>query len=301
MPLSSISHSTYSISGQGKELVAHGTPLFPVAFYHDDLSQEPVPWHWHEELEAMIVSEGETIVSAGKRKIRMHAGQGLFINAGVLHDAHAMTNASCKFHSIVFSPRLIGGGIDSVFWQKYLKPLIQKGPRSIVLDGSCSWHASALADIENAWQEGSADKAGFEFHVRALLSDLIFLVYSHMSANRLQVSEKNLRDGERIKTMLHYINEHYQEQITLEDLCASAMISPSECLRCFRSTIGTPPIQYLKSFRVQKAAELLSSTSTKINEISSLCGFQDPSYFTRSFREIKGMTPNQYRQAAEQA
>jgi len=79
------------------------------------------------------------------------------------------------------------------------------------------------------------------------------------------------------------------------------MISPSECLRCFRSTIGTPPIQYLKSFRVQKAAELLSSTSTKINEISSLCGFQDPSYFTRSFREIKGMTPNQYRQAAEQA
>ena len=300
MPLSSISQTTYAISGQGKELVAHGTPLFPAAFYHDDLSRSPVPWHWHDEIEAMVVNQGETLVSAGTRKLHLKAGQGLFINASVLHGAHSVDDTACKFHSIVFSPRLIGGGIDSIFWQKYLKPLIQKGPRSIVLDGTHSWHANALADIENAWQEGTADQTGYEFRVRALLSDLIFLVYSHMSANRLQVSEKTLRDGERIKAMLHYINEHYQDQITLEELAASAMISQSECLRCFRSTIGTPPIQYLKSFRVRKAAELLYSTSLKINEISERCGFQDPSYFTRSFREIKGMTPNQYRQSTEQ-
>ena len=74
------------------------------------------------------------------------------------------------------------------------------------------------------------------------------------------------------------------------------MLSESECLRCFRSSIGMPPIQYVKRYRVQKAAELLTSTDQKIAEIGAQCGFQDTSYFTRTFREIKGVTPGEYRE-----
>lgn len=43
---------------QGRELAAHGTPLFPVACYHDDLRETPVPWHWHEECEALVIEAG---------------------------------------------------------------------------------------------------------------------------------------------------------------------------------------------------------------------------------------------------
>ena len=64
-----------------------------------------------------------------------------------------------------------------------------------------------------------------------------------------------------------------------------------------RDTIGRPPIQYVKHYRVQKAAELLTSTALKIGQIAERCGFQDDTYFIRSFREIKGMTPAKYRAA----
>ena len=52
-----------SIDQQGRELVEHGTPLFPVACYHDNISEAEVPWHWHDELEVLIVETGTSRVS----------------------------------------------------------------------------------------------------------------------------------------------------------------------------------------------------------------------------------------------
>ena len=85
------------------------------------------------------------------------------------------------------------------------------------------------------------------------------------------------------------------EEVTTASLAASAMISESECLRCFHKTIGLPPMQYLKQFRIQKAAELLISTEKKIGDIGAECGFLDTSYFTKVFRELRGCTPGEYR------
>ena len=129
----------------------------------------------------------------------------------------------------------------------------------------------------------------------AALSELVFLLCRNMPAQKAVANEKVLRDSERIKQMLRYIQQNYAEALTLADIARSAMIGESECLRCFKGTIGMAPIQYVKRFRVQKAAELLSSTDERIADIGAQCGFQDSSYFTRSFREIKGMSPVEYR------
>lgn len=296
MAISPCGNDVFFTNSQGRELADHGTPLFPAAFYHDDLSRDRVPWHWHDELEAVLVESGETTVSAGRRHFRLGPGQGFFINADVLHAAQGVPGTRCRYHSIVFHPRLIGGGIDSVFWQNYLRPLIG-GPRSVALDGGQLWHARALECIEAAWQAGAADAAGYEFRVRAALSELIFLLWQHLPEQKTVASEKTRRDSERIKQMLRFIQENCAEPLSVADIARSAMIGESECLRCFKSTIGMAPIQYVKRYRVQKAAELLSATDGKIADIGAQCGFQDTSYFTRSFREIKGMSPGEYRRA----
>ena len=60
-----------NIDSTGQELSQHGSSVFPVACYHDDLKQANVAWHWHEELEAVVVSEGNVISAAGSRKIQV--------------------------------------------------------------------------------------------------------------------------------------------------------------------------------------------------------------------------------------
>ena len=76
-----------NIDSTGQELSQHGSSVFPVACYHDDLKQANVAWHWHEELEAVVVSEGNVISAAGSRKIQVKESCGFFINTGVLHGA----------------------------------------------------------------------------------------------------------------------------------------------------------------------------------------------------------------------
>ena len=119
MAISPGGNGTDFTSSEGQELASHGTPLFPVAFYYDNLRHNRVPWHWHEELEAVVVESGETQVSASQQHYTLHAGQGFFVNANVLHAATGSRNTRCRYHSIVFHPRLVGGGTDSIFWQNY--------------------------------------------------------------------------------------------------------------------------------------------------------------------------------------
>jgi AraC-like DNA-binding protein len=133
--------------------------------------------------------------------------------------------------------------------------------------------------------------------VRAALSELVLLLVGHLPSAAERVSEKAQRDGERIKLMLRFIQQNIDGELTVAEIAARAAISESECLRCFHDTIGIAPKQYVKRYRIQKAAELLTSTDGKIADIGARCGFLDTSYFTRAFHEVKGMTPGEFRQS----
>ena len=291
-----ISECVNHIDEHGLELVKHGNAAFPAACYHDDLTEMEVEWHWHQEFEFILLAEGNSIVPAGSEKYFVKEGEGLFINSGVLHAGFLADTPACRYHSFVFHPALIGGSFDSIFWNRYLHPLIENKS----LEGFCftkdiPWQTEILDITESAWQCFAKETPGYEFMVRDALSKLIFSVCTNIPTQKNSPSPKALRDGERMKLMMQYIAEHFSEEITIADLAACAMISESETLRCFHNTIGTTPIQYLKQFRIHKAAALLSSTNLKIVDIGSSCGFQEMSYFAKSFKKIYGCTPTQYR------
>lgn len=284
-----------NIDSTGQELLQHGSSVFPVACYYDDLKQASVAWHWHEELEAVVVAEGNVISAAGSQKVLVKEGSGFFINTGVLHGAWNAGKGNCRFHSLVFHPRLIGG-MDSIFWQKYLHPILTNPSiQMVIFDQKSMWTREACAAIEEAWQALSQEYAGYEFQVRAALSKLVFLLYKNCPVSAYKASSRILRNTERIKAMLQYIQNSYSEPLTIGQIAQEALISESECLRCFREMIGTTPIRYLKQFRVQRAAELLISTEEKVSDIGEMCGFQEMSYFAKSFREIMGLAPSEYR------
>ena len=123
-----ISQCVTAVDSRGHELLAHGVPSFPLACYHDNLALCPVPWHWHDELEAVVVERGRCVVGAGAQKFVLSPGEGYFVNAGVLHAAWDLDASGCRFHSVVFHPRLVGGSLDSAFWHRYLQPLLECAP-----------------------------------------------------------------------------------------------------------------------------------------------------------------------------
>lgn len=281
----------------GRELLERGVAAFPAASYCDAPGQKEVPWHWHEDWEVIRIIEGCAELCVGKNKYTLCAGEGVFINSGVLHAMRCADDMGCRFHSLVFHPRLIGGSIDSVFHQSYVRPLSEdRTLKSFRFAPSVPWQQAAIDAIECAWQSCVREPAGYEFKVRAALSELVLFVWEHhIPGAAPQPSAKMLRNGERIKIMLQFIHDHYAEELSTKQIAASALISESECLRCFRSTIGITPIQYVKQYRIGRAAHLLTATQDKIADIAARCGFQDFSYFTKTFREQKGCVPTEYR------
>lgn len=295
-----LSECGLTTNSKGRELKEHGTPMFPVACYNDNLAEAEIPWHWHDELELIAVEVGTASISVGGESYTIEQGNACFINAGALHGGWAVGDGDCVLRSMAFHPRLVGGSIDSIFWQGYLQPLISDPAcRCVRFDRDIPWNAEAIQAIENAWQICVAEQAGFEFQARAVLSQLVYLLASHRFAPPQSppqcTPEKALRSGERIKAMLQYIEEHFDEELSTAQIARSATLSESECLRCFRDMIGTTPIQYLRQLRIQKAAELLAKTDRRIADIGALCGFQEMSYFAKIFREMKGRTPSEYR------
>ena len=101
--------------GEGRELVQHGSALFPIACYAEDVKSYSVAWHWHEEFEFILAVKGPLTVDVNKTQLVLRTGQGVFINSGVLHAVEQAESGNALLHSGVFHPRLVGG-MDTIFY-----------------------------------------------------------------------------------------------------------------------------------------------------------------------------------------
>ena len=104
------------------------------------------------------------------------------------------------------------------------------------------------------------------------------------------------RDHERIQELLDFVHRNYGNKITLKDISASAHVSQTETLRCFKKYTRYSPYQYLQNYRLQAASALLETTEDSVTEIAMKTCFPSASAFIAAFRRAYGMTPGRYRE-----
>ena len=259
---------------RGREDLGHVAGGFPAGCYFDDLSHKTIPWHWHGEMEAGIVAEGRIRFRTPGQDLSLSKGDGFFVNSEVLHEMHREEEGPCEVHILAFQPELAGAK-GSIYWDKYIFPVLGNPQlEGMGLDRDLRKPVRDL--IEDAWLACVKEEEGFEIRVREDLTRLLLLLggkYPASAGKEKGGRERSRRYNERMKQMLTFIREHYGEPLTAEQIAASASVSPSECLRCFRSVLGTTPISYLRDYRLQTAAKLLAGTSRKISDIADQCGF----------------------------
>ena len=100
-----------------------------------------------------------------------------------------------------------------------------------------------------------------------------------------------------IKQILTYIHTHYAEKITLEQIAGAARLNNQYVCRFFKKATGRTLTEYINIVRIEKAAEALSQTDSKIIDIAVDCGYNNMSHFIRNFSRIKGMSPLQFRKS----
>lgn len=99
----------------------------------------------------------------------------------------------------------------------------------------------------------------------------------------------------QLQNVLHFISEHYSEDLSVKDLATVADMKPSYFAQVFRAQMGVSPHKYLIAKRVESARRLLESTNLSAQRVAAETGFGSQSHFTTTFSKAMGMTPAQYR------
>ncbi|MEG0423700.1 MAG: helix-turn-helix domain-containing protein [Erysipelotrichaceae bacterium] len=108
----------------------------------------------------------------------------------------------------------------------------------------------------------------------------------------LTILHRNNKECDFIK---HYIDNHFQENITLEDLSKQTFVNKFYLSHTFKKNIGISPINYMIECRIEKAKDLLITTEYSVDQISTFIGFSSQSYFSQIFKKKTTKSPNQYR------
>jgi len=123
------------------------------------------------------------------------------------------------------------------------------------------------------------------------------LLHAHGDAGsfRLPIERRHRLDERRLRRVLHYVEEHLDDDIAVADLANVASLSIFYFTRAFSAAVGMPPHRYVSQRRLEWAKKMIAAGSTSIAEMAFMCGFSSQSSFTRAFRRTTGLTPAMYR------
>ncbi len=274
-----------------REKRAHGTEIFPFAYYFVNPQHERyimLP-HWHKELELARILEGSLDITIDGRHYHGQRGDIFCINSGSLHSAQPH---NCVYEDLVFDlqfllrERTISNGLlySLIYDQKHICPYLPAAHTEEQLQQS-------VALLMEAMQKPAEPS-------RALLvTGYTYIFLGLIQKNTLLSDPLNAEHGSRlskIKLALSYIHKKYKQEISLQDLADLLEVKEPSVVHIFKEMLGTTPLNYINSYRILTAKEMLKDPHTSVTQVSLDLGFSDLSYFTKVFKRHTGMTPRSY-------
>lgn len=254
-----------------------------------------VPWHWHRTVELFYMESGTLEYYTPRGKWVFPAGSGGMLNANVLHMTKAVSREEQNIQLLhIFDASFLAGERGGRIGQKYIFPLASAGQIEMIpLFPGNPAQEDALRLLRESFRLRS-DGFGYEMKLRNILSELWLMLFSQAEFVPGEKGEPG-RDNDKVKRMMVYIHEHYPEKISVSEVAAAAFLSERECFRVFRRCLHMTPVEYIKSYRLQMACQMLADGGEPVTSVSYACGLGSSSYFGKVFREYAGCTPTEYR------
>lgn len=227
-------------------------------------------------------------------KMLFPAGSGGLVNSNVLHMTKAVSRTEKNSQFLhIFDVSLLAGEQGSRIEQKYITPIAAASQIELIpLYPDNAEQERILKRILEAFHF-SSDEFGYEMKLRAALSEIWLMLFER--CRPMLEKKEDSKSNDKIKLMMVYIHEHYQEKISIPELAAAAYLSERECFRVFHDCLHTTPAEYIRSYRLQAACQMLARGHESVTVINHACGLGSSSYFGKVFREYAHCTPSEYR------
>lgn len=285
-----------------KEPIVHGTKEFPIEYMHFTTGNgTPYPdhflvdRHWHDNCEILFIKKGHFKVELDLESKLLYEGDLCIVNSEQLHRLEGLTENTIH-DVIIFHPQILSFSYPDELQQKLIAPFLA---RQAILPSIIRPSDAGYQQIRSLFELMSTTSIKDCYFTAKL--GLLSLFHEFSIKNCFHMVTRNQRNEserlkiDRYKSLVSYMESHYQETITLEELSTLVNCNSQYLCHFFKEISGVSPIQYLIHFRIEQAKKELQETTKSILEISFDCGFDNISYFIRQFKKIAGVTPRQFR------
>jgi len=272
-----------------KETREQGTFNFPIALYHvtPRSPRYDMQYHWHTHYEIIRIISGAFQLTLNSQTKKYLPGDVIFVTDGVLHGG---TPTDCVYECIVFDLHILLK--DNHACAKTIHEIID---HRIMINPLLSEHSDNILPIVRHLSHSLTEKkTGYEFLTQGYLFQLLGVIlqehlYEEVISDKVTTEHLN-----SIKNVLAFISDNYSSNISLDALARIAGMNPKYFCRYFRLMTDRTPIDYLNFYRIECACEMFSTKDISIKEVAISCGFNDESYFIKTFSKYKGITPKQF-------
>lgn len=283
------------LNSDASENVDYNTPEFPAYIKKGQLSSYPdfrAISHWHDDLEFILILEGQMFYDVNGQKISLQAGEGIFVNSRCFHYGYSDTHTECLFICILLSPLLLS--VNTYFVENFLNPLVHNVHFPYQkLNPSTQWQYSILSDLEMLYEENT-DKI-HPFNILERTVRIFRLLTENMDS--FSDYDKNTDDIMNLTAMIGYVQKNYSNKILLKDISSSGNCCKTKCTALFQKYLNTSPMIYLNRYRLEKSVFLLRNSAMSVTEIAYACGFSNSSYFCELFHKYYNTTPGKFRRS----
>mgnify|MGYP000952953154 FL=1 len=276
-----------------KENKPHGTKDDPFSTYHIENAGRSfqIPVHWHDEFEIIYVRSGFLTVSISGESYIGKTGEAFVVSPGNLHLMGSQTG-TVDYYTFLFPLKYISFRTDDMLDEKLLEPLnsghLMICPR---VKDTAKELCEQLIEIYEAKKDESESKITTQVRTKIILLQFILEMWEKGFVIENDKSGRNTIE----KEMISYIQQNFMEKISLKEFSEQFHLSEKYISRYFKEHFHITLSQYITHLRLEHAKQLLQDTDTPVTEIAMQSGYQNVSYFIRSFKKTYGVSPLKYR------
>ncbi|BCN29315.1 AraC family transcriptional regulator [Anaeromicropila herbilytica] len=280
-----------------RENKTHGHVSFPYIVYPGNIPEyiHSYPLHWHEEMELIYNQKGRGYVTVQSTRYELHDGDMILILPHELHSIEQCEDNKMEYYNILFQYSLLTNHTKDICFEKYFKPFLDHTRTIPVhITKSHELYQQLYPYIIDLIIHREESFSNYELMVKSNLFTIMHLLNRYS----LPIDDDYIRMEDiyiKLKNVLLHIEKNYNIEISVKDAAHICGFSESHFMKLFKTITGKSFTQYLKDYRLEIAGRKLLETELKIIEISENCGFNNHSYFIRSFCEKYGTTPSKYR------
>lgn len=262
--------------------------------------------HAHDFVELAFVEAGSGMHQIGEETRPCTKGDLFLLNAAVKHRFIPERNGTLVICNCIFLPEffdcsLIGSKsfqtLSNVFLFRSF--FMEKISPSVEIHIPDNHYVKILTLIQEILAEYENRQAGYLELIRAYMLELIIYLLRKIETEKkysIESSPNNEINFIMTQRVLSYIEEHFNDDLTIGDLSVLAFLSPAQFCRVFKQATGFTVKEIMQKTRVEVACKLLHDTNQTISKISSSVGYQDVKYFSKIFMRITGKTPSKMRE-----